>query len=92
MSPPIRLALCVSKSDGEITERPMICRLNPLAKRSTCASIRSTMSALLAWGTWQYPQAVCLPAGARAASNSDGWVINTNGRSAGESRQAARSD
>jgi len=42
---------------------------NPGAKRSIWDSIRPVMSTIDPRGTWQYAQAVCLPCGARDASN-----------------------
>ena len=56
-------------------------RGSPGANRSTWASMRSVMSTSEPAGTWQYAQAVVLPAGARVGSHGAYWTNRTNGRS-----------
>src|SRR6185312_17271492 len=64
----------------------------PGAKRSTCLSILSDTSRDEPFGTWQYAQAMCFPAGARVGSNKVGWASKTNGWSAISPFHGARSD
>ena len=68
-----------SSSVGPISGEPRMRSRNPGAKRSTCASMRSVMSSAEPFGTWQYAQPVCRPAGARVASNRLGCATRTNG-------------
>ena len=49
------------------------------ANRSTCASMASVMSNVDPFGTWQYAQAVCRPAGARVGSKRLGCASSTKG-------------
>ena len=50
------------------------------------------MSTLEPFGTWQYAQAVCRPAGARVGSKRLCWASSTYGRSAISPRHGAASD
>ncbi len=65
----------------------------PGAKRSICASTRGSMSAVDAFGTWQYAHATWWPAARAHASNRDGRLTEEDeGPLASPPRQASRSD
>ena len=81
MSPPTSFALAASIRAGPVAADARIRSRNPGAKRSIWPRILSVASTVEPFGTWQYAQTVCRPAGARVGSNRLVWVSSTNGRS-----------
>ena len=79
MSPPALFSLLRSISAGGMTLRARTRSRKPGAKRSSWASMRSVMSTVAPFGTWQYTHAVCLPLGARDGSNRLCWPTSMNG-------------
>ena len=91
MSPPTLFGFRASTPAGGVTARARIRSPKPGANRSICASMAAVWSRGQPFGTWQYAQKTCDPAGARPGSDTLGWAVMRKGRPGAEPRWTERS-